>query len=77
MRGVAVSKVAALEEMYLIYQSIRSYLANSDPWGEFGLEDLVAAYSSFCQREPIGGMFLGSVLEELMDRAKGYPGQQN
>jgi hypothetical protein len=31
----------------------------------------VASYHSFCQREPIGGMFLESVLEELMDRARG------
>jgi hypothetical protein len=77
MRGVAVSKVAALEEMYLIYQSIRNYLVDAEPWGEFGLEDLVASYRSFCQREPIGGMFLESVLEELMDRAKGHPGQQH
>ncbi len=57
-----MSKVAALEEMYLIYQAIRNYLTDSEPWGEFGLEDLVAAYRSFCQREPIGRMFLGSVL---------------
>ena len=39
--------------------------------GEFGLEDLVASYHSFCQREPIGGMFLESVLEELMEQARG------
>ena len=39
--------------------------------GEFGLEDLVASYHSFCQREPIGGMFLESVMGELMDRAEG------
>jgi hypothetical protein len=72
-----MSKATALEEMYLIYQSIRSYLADADPWGEFGLEDLVAAYGSFCQREPIGGMFLESVLAELMDRARGCPGHHN
>jgi hypothetical protein len=66
-----VSKAAALEEMYLIYQAVRNYLAESEPWGEGGLGDLVASYRSFCQREPIGGMFLGSVLEELMDRARG------
>jgi hypothetical protein len=56
-----VSKVAPLEEMYLIYQAVRNYLADSEPWGEFGAEDLVASYYSFCQREPIGGVFLESV----------------
>ena len=75
--GTDMSKTAALEEMYLIYQAVRNYLADSEPWGEFGMEDLVASYCSFCQREPLGGMFLESVLEELMDRAQGYPGQQN
>jgi hypothetical protein len=65
--GVAVSKATALEEMYLIYQAVRNYLADSEPWGELGLEDLVASYRSFCQREPLGGMFLESVLEELME----------
>jgi hypothetical protein len=68
--GVDVSKATALEEMYLIYQALRNYLADSEPWGEFGLEDLVASYHSFCQREPIAGMFLESVMGELMDRAE-------
>jgi hypothetical protein len=39
--------------------------------GELGLEDLVASYRFFCQWEPLGGMFLGSVLEELLDQARG------
>jgi hypothetical protein len=69
--GVEVSKVTALEEMYLIYQAVRNYLADSEPWGELGLEDLMASYRSFCQREPIGGMFLESVLEELLEQARG------
>jgi hypothetical protein len=69
--SVEVSKATVLEEMYLICQAFRNYLADSEPWGECGLEDLVASYHSFCQREPIGGMFLESVLEELMDRARG------
>jgi hypothetical protein len=60
-----------LEEMYLIYQAIRNCLADSEPWGELGLEDLVASYRFFCQPEPLGGMFLESVLEELTDQAKG------
>jgi hypothetical protein len=77
MRGVDVSKTAALEEMYLIYQAIRNYLADAEPWGEYGLEDLVAAYGSFCQREPVGGMFLESVLEELMERARECPEHHN
>src|SRR5918998_5394107 len=63
--GADMNKTAALEEMYLIYQAVRNYLADSEPWGEFGVEDLVASYRSFCQREPLGGMFLESVLEEL------------
>ena len=75
--GVAVSKATALEEMYLIYQAIRNYLADSEPWGELGLEDLVASYRSFCQREPIGGMFLESVLEELLEQSKGCSWRYN
>ena len=75
--GVAVSKATALEEMYLIYQAVRNYLADSEPWGELGLEDLVASYRSFCQREPIGGMFLESVLEELLEQSKGCSWRYN
>jgi hypothetical protein len=66
-----MNKATALEEMYLIYQAIRNYLADAEPWGECGLEDLVASYRSFCQREPLGGMFLESVLEALLERARG------
>ena len=62
-----MSRQAALEEMYLIYQAMRDYLA--EPWGECRLNDLVAAFSSFCEREPIGGQFLLSVLAELLERA--------
>ena len=69
--GADMSKTAALEEMYLVYQAFCNYLADAEPWGEFGVEDLVASYRSFCQREPLGGMFLESVLEELLDRARG------
>jgi hypothetical protein len=76
-RGADMSKAAALEEMYLIYQAVRNYLADSEPWGESGVEDLVTSYRSFCQREPIGGMFLESVIEELMDRARECPGRYN
>ncbi len=65
-----MAKVAAIEEMYLIYQAISNYLAGTESWGEFGLTELTASYRSFCQREPIGGMFLESVLEELMERVK-------
>ncbi len=75
--GVEVSKATALEEMYLIYQAVRNYLADSEPWGELGLEDLVASYRSFCQREPIGGMFLESVLEELLEQTKGCSWRYN
>jgi hypothetical protein len=69
--GADMSKTAALEEMYLIYQAVRNYLADAEPWGEFGVEDLAASYRSFCQREPLGGMFLESVLEELLEQARG------
>ena len=72
-----MSKTTALEEMYLIYQVVRDYLMDSESWGEFGLEDLMASYGSFCQREPIGGMFLESVLEELMDQTRGCPWHYN
>ncbi len=65
-----MSKAAALEEMYMIYQAFRDYLAESEPWGEHGAEDLAGSFRSFCQREPIGGMFLESALEELMDRVR-------
>src|SRR5918992_5134393 len=34
--GVGVSKATALEEMYLIYQAFRNYLADSEPWGSSG-----------------------------------------
>ena len=65
-----MSKVAAMEEMYLIYQAFRDYLADSETWGQYGSDDLAASYRSFCQREPIGGMFLEPVLEELMKRVR-------
>jgi hypothetical protein len=63
-----VSKVAALEEMYLIYQVFRRYLSEPASWGKYAVEDLSASYRSFCQREPVGGMFLEAVLEELIER---------
>jgi len=52
---------------YLIYQAFRAYLSDRESWGEYGADDLASSYRSFCQREPIGGMFLESVLEEMMD----------
>jgi hypothetical protein len=36
------------------------------------LEDLVASYHFFCQQDPTRGMFLGSVLAELLDQAIEY-----
>jgi hypothetical protein len=45
-----VSKATSLEEMYLIYQAFRNYLADSEPWGECGLEDLVASSHSFIRQ---------------------------
>jgi hypothetical protein len=65
-----MSKAAAIEEMYLIYQAFRNYLADAESWGEYGVEELASSFRSFCRREPIGGMFLESVLEEMLDRVK-------
>ena len=70
MGSLHMSKAAALEEMYLIYRAFRNYLADAESWGEYGVEELATSFRSFCQREPIGGMFLESVLEELVDRAR-------
>jgi hypothetical protein len=66
-RGWKMSKVAALEEMYLIFQVFRSYLTEPESWG---VEELRASYRSFCQGEPVGGMFLEAVLEELLERGR-------
>ena len=63
-----MSKVAAMEEMHLIYQALRDYLAGNELEEDFTLTELMASYRSFCQREPIGGMFLEYVFEELIDR---------
>jgi hypothetical protein len=66
----SMSKVDAMQEMYLLYQIISSQLGEGENPGGCGMPELNAYYRSFCQREPIGGMFLESVLEELMDRVK-------
>jgi hypothetical protein len=68
MGGLHMSKAAALEEMYVIYRAFRNYLADAESWGDYGVEELASSFRSFCQREPVGGMFLESVLEELLDR---------
>jgi hypothetical protein len=65
-----MARVAAIEEMYLIYKAFSDYLAGDEYSREFELTELMASYRSFCQREPIGGMFLESVVEELSDRVK-------
>ena len=65
-----MTKAAAIEEMYMMYQASRKYLVGlGNHSTDFVWAELEAAFLSFCQREPIGGMFLESVLEELMDRA--------
>ena len=66
----SMSKVGAMEEMHLIYQAFSNYLAEGETWDGFGVTDLTCTYRSFCQREPIGGMFLESVLEELIERIR-------
>jgi len=65
-----MDKVDVMQEMYLIYQIMSRYLAEGEKLDEFGLDEINSAYRSFCQREPIGGMFLESVLEEMIDRVK-------
>ena len=65
-----MGKIDAMQEMYLMYQLMSEYLAEGE-WDEFGKHELMDAYWSFCQREPIGGMFLESVLEELMEKVQG------
>jgi hypothetical protein len=52
--------------MYLIYQAFRNYLADADPWGEYGVEELASSFRSFCQREPIAGTFLESVSQTVV-----------
>jgi len=56
--------------MYLIYQVFSNYVEEGEVPPGFGEADMKACYRSFCQREPIGGMFLESVLEELMDKVE-------
>jgi hypothetical protein len=65
-----MSKIDSMQEMYLLYQVISSHLVEGETPGGFGMAELNAHYRSFCQREPIGGMFLESVLEELMERVQ-------
>jgi hypothetical protein len=38
-----------LEEIYLIYQATRDYLADEEASGACGLEDLIASFRSFCE----------------------------
>ena len=63
-----MAKAAALEEMNLIYQAFVDYFSGKERSGGVTLTELMASYRSFCIREPIGGMFLESVIEELLDR---------
>ncbi len=66
-----MNKAMAMEEMYLIYQASRKHLAGLDDSStDCAWEELEAAFRSFCEREPLGGMFLESVLEELINRAE-------
>jgi hypothetical protein len=63
-----MSKVGVMKQMYLLYRAFEDYLEDIGPWGEYDLDALAASYRSFCQREPIGGTFLKSALEELLTR---------
>jgi hypothetical protein len=71
-----MSKVAALEEMYLIYQVFRSYLTEPESWGEHGAEELTASYRSFCQREPVGDVS-GSCLGRIARAGEAWVFSQN
>jgi hypothetical protein len=64
-----MGKIDAMQEMYLIYR-LMSEIIVEGKWDLCGKNELVAAYRSFCQREPIGGMFLELVLEEMMKNAQ-------
>jgi hypothetical protein len=66
----SMSKIDAMQEMYLLYQIFSNHLVEGETPRGCGMVELNAYYNAFCQREPIGGMFLESVLEELMDRLK-------
>lgn len=65
-----MSKVAEIEEMYLIYQAMQNYLADTESRVEYPLTEHFASYRSFCQWESIGGLFLEYLFEEMMDRVK-------
>ena len=65
-----MSKVAEIEEMYLIYQAMQNYLAGTESRVEYPLTEHFASYRSFCQWEPIGGLFLEYLFEEMMERVK-------
>jgi hypothetical protein len=65
-----MAKAVAMEEMYLIYQAFSNYLTGAESCGDFEPPELMASYRSFCQRAPIGGMFLESVIEKMPDRVK-------
>jgi hypothetical protein len=66
----SMSKIDAIQEMYLLYQIISNHLVEGETPRGCGMVELNAYYKAFCQREPIGGMFLESVLEEMMERVK-------
>jgi hypothetical protein len=51
-------------------QAFRNHLTGVESLGDFEPIELMASYRSFCQREPIGGMFLELVIEEMLDRVK-------
>jgi hypothetical protein len=65
-----MSKIDAMQEMYLLYQIMSTQLVEGETQRGCEMGELNAYYKSFCQREPIGGMFLESVLEEMMDRVR-------
>jgi hypothetical protein len=65
-----MSKIDAMQEMSLLYQIISAHLVEGETPVGCGMTELSAYYRDFCQREPIGGMFLESVLEELMERVQ-------
>jgi hypothetical protein len=53
-----MGKVAAMEEMQLIYQASRNYLSGTGSWDDFEPAEFMDSCRSSCQRAPIGGVFL-------------------
>jgi hypothetical protein len=70
MEDRTVARVAAMEDMNLICQPFDDYLTGTESQREFTLNELMAAFQSFCFREPAGRLFLEAVVEEPLERVE-------